>query len=209
MKQLIMLQESKMPKKEQEINLREAVANALMHRDYNVRGTSLNIEIFDDRIEFMNPGTLPKPFETIMKEDFTQPRNPTVARIFRSIKLSENAGSGFEKMFTGWKSCYAHKPSVQNDVDYYKITFNLELDKKFKAEGVEIGGVSGTLIGTLSGTLNVVFNYIKENPGIQATQISERIKRPIDTIKKQIKQLADKSLIIRKGSRKTGGYYVK
>jgi ATP-dependent DNA helicase RecG len=59
------------------------------------------IRIFLDRIELMNPGPLPKDFASIMKGDFTMPRNPIIARVFRAIKLSENAGSGFDKMFSG------------------------------------------------------------------------------------------------------------
>ena len=54
------------------------------------------------------------------------PRNNTLARIFRTIKLSENIGSGFYKMFNGWTSYYKIKPVVEGDFDYYKITFYLE-----------------------------------------------------------------------------------
>ena len=71
------------------------------------------------------------------------------------------------------------------------------------------GGVNGTLNGTLSGTLNDLLVLIKEKPGIQANQISEKLKRPVDTVKKQIKHLADRGLIVRKGSRKTGGYFAR
>ena len=56
----------------------------------------------------------------IMKEDFSKPRNPIVARIFRAIKLAENAGSGFDKMFSGWKSYYNKTPEVSGDFSYYK-----------------------------------------------------------------------------------------
>lgn len=81
------------------------------------------IRVFSDRIEFMNPGRLPKDVESILREDFTQPRNPVIARIFRVIKLTETAGSGFDKMFRGWQSHYHKTPDVTSEVDYYKITF--------------------------------------------------------------------------------------
>lgn len=75
-------------------------------------------------------------------------------------------------------------------------------------EQVKAGeGLTEGLSGTLSGTLNDTLSCIKKNPGIQANQISKILKRPIDTVKKQVKHLADKGLIIRKGSRKTGGYW--
>lgn len=40
--------------------LREAITNAIIHRDYNMRGTSLMVEVYDDRIEITNPGGLPR-----------------------------------------------------------------------------------------------------------------------------------------------------
>lgn len=46
--------------------LREAVANAIIHRDYSVRGTSLMVELYDDRVEIINPGIFPG----VKKSDF-------------------------------------------------------------------------------------------------------------------------------------------
>ena len=50
---------------------------------------------------------------------------------------------------------------------------------------------------------------ILQNPGIQAKQLSNILEdRPLKTIERQIKSLTDKGYIERKGSKKTGGYYV-
>lgn len=55
-----------------------------------------------------------------------------------------------------------------------------------------------------------MLNIISKNPGIKAKDASVLLNnRSINTIEKQIKELVSKSLIERRGSKKTGGYYVK
>jgi Predicted transcriptional regulator containing an HTH domain and an uncharacterized domain shared with the mammalian protein Schlafen len=81
-----------------EIALRELVANALIHQDFSVRGTSPMIEIFDDRIEISNPGRL-LPSKKIDRLIRTTPesRNEILASAFRRYGICEERGSGFEK----------------------------------------------------------------------------------------------------------------
>jgi len=177
--------------------IREALVNLLIHADY-FSPMKPRIRVFLNRIEFFNPGALPKPLEELKKGDISLPRNPVITKIFRVINLAENAGYGFDKMFSGWKGYYNKEPEVEGSVDYYKIIFN------FKS-----GGLNGGLSGGLSGGLKDLFILIQNNPGIQAKTISENLNRPIDTIDKQIKKLVEKNLIERKGSRKTGGYWAK
>ncbi|NOQ56025.1 MAG: hypothetical protein GQ477_04440 [Nanohaloarchaea archaeon] len=61
----------------------------------------------------------------------------------------------------------------------------------------------------VNGGLNEVFEIIKQKQGIKAKLISESLQRPIDTVDKQIRKLVDKKLIERRGSKKTGGYWIK
>jgi len=68
---------------------------------------------------------------------------------------------------------------------------------------------SGTLNGTLNSKLLSLLKSIKNQPGIQANTLADNLNRPIDTIKKQIGTLIKKELIERRGSRKTGGYFLK
>ncbi len=102
--------------------MREALVNLIIHTDYFSQA-SPRIRVFSDRIEFFNPGALPKKLEDILKEDFSQPRNPVLAKAFRYLKLAENIGSGFHKMIDGWKAHYGLNPVIGGDFDFYKITF--------------------------------------------------------------------------------------
>ena len=71
----------------------------------------------------------------------------------------------------------------------------------------------GTLNGTLNGGLNnrqkEVLDFITATPGTQAQTIIDKLLIPRDTLNKILKALTDRGIIERRGSKKTGGYYVR
>lgn len=81
-----------------EIAIRELTANCLTHQDFNIRGSGPMIEIFEDRIEFTNPGKL-LPTKRLDRLIRTTPesRNEILAAAFRRYNICEERGSGFEK----------------------------------------------------------------------------------------------------------------
>lgn len=79
-----------------EIAIRELVANALIHQDFRESGTGTMIEIFQDRIEFTNPG-LPL-ITTNRFIDEYQSRNEALASFMRRIGICEEKGSGIDKV---------------------------------------------------------------------------------------------------------------
>jgi len=79
-----------------EIAVRELVANALIHQDFDERGTGPMIEIYSDRIEISNPGLpLITPIRFI---DEYQSRNEDLAGMMRRFRICEEKGSGIDKV---------------------------------------------------------------------------------------------------------------
>jgi ATP-dependent DNA helicase RecG len=84
-------------------------------------------------------------------------------------------------------------------------------DKMLNGQPIES---SGTLNGILNGTLNdsqqLVYEYIRTHPGCQASEIIDHCGIPRDTLNKILRKLIEEhNLIERRGSKRTGGYYVK
>jgi predicted HTH transcriptional regulator len=79
-----------------EIAIRELVANAIIHQDFNMTGVSSTIEIFSDRMEIRNPG---EPLVDTMRFIDTPPqsRNEELAAFMRRINICEERGSGIDK----------------------------------------------------------------------------------------------------------------
>lgn len=79
-----------------ELAIRELVANALIHQDFEITGTGPLVEIFSDRIEISNPGQpLITPNRFI---DEYQSRNEKLAAVMRRFGICEEKGSGMDKV---------------------------------------------------------------------------------------------------------------
>lgn len=76
-------------------SLREAIINAVCHRDYMV-SSPVNIRLFDDRLEIWNPGSLPSDLspEALLKAHPSHPPNKLIAECFFSARLIEGWGTG-------------------------------------------------------------------------------------------------------------------
>jgi ATP-dependent DNA helicase RecG len=79
-----------------DIVVRELVANALIHQDFNVSGASPMVEIYQDRVEFSNPGEPIVPVARFI--DGYQSRNERLADLTRRMRICEEKGSGIDKV---------------------------------------------------------------------------------------------------------------
>jgi ATP-dependent DNA helicase RecG len=84
--------------------VREAIVNAICHRDYGAVGT-VQVRIYDDRLEVWNPGTLPPELsiESLSREHPSRPRNPRLAQALYRARLIEHWGTGTLRMIQAAK----------------------------------------------------------------------------------------------------------
>jgi predicted HTH transcriptional regulator len=79
-----------------ELAIRELVANALIHQDFNITGTGPMVEVFDHRVEISNPG---RPLIDTLRfiDHHPQSRNEKIASLMRRMNICEERGSGIDK----------------------------------------------------------------------------------------------------------------
>ena len=184
--------------------LREALVNLIVNTDYFSKANS-RIRVFSNRFEFFNPGALPKKIELILKEDFSLPRNPIVAKAFRFLRFAENIGSGFHKMINGWDKQYHLKPIIDGDFDYYKITF-----PKDKSGTTTKTTTYATTKTTTKGEdkEKEILEIIENNSSLSIEQISVLVNLTKDGVRYHIKNLKKKLRIKRKGHGKGGSWEI-
>lgn len=103
--------------------VREALVNAIAHRNYVRRGSRIHVSLFDDRIEIRNPGPLPNGvnLENI-RYGVQATRNPTIVRYLRSYGYWEGDGLGIPRMLKLCRANNIHEPGFTQIGDDFMVT---------------------------------------------------------------------------------------
>ena len=105
--------------------LREALVNALVHRLYVKRGSSVSLAIYDDRVEIINPGTFPSnlTMEELRAGNMSELRNPTIAKVMYSRKTVETWGRGIKLILDECAKAKLPEPKIIAVGGYTKTVF--------------------------------------------------------------------------------------
>ena len=105
--------------------LREALTNALCHRQLDSPSGSVGIAIYDDRVEIENAGHLPNELtvETIKQPHRSYPRNPIIANALYMTAYLESWGTGVSRMIDACKTAGVPEPKYSTDGLFVWITF--------------------------------------------------------------------------------------
>ena len=113
--------------------LREAVVNALIHADYRGQG-GIVIERYPDRIELSNPGSLLVSREQLLRGSVSECRNKSLQLMFQMIGGGEKAGSGMDKIRSGWRSQHWRSPKIEEAVQPDRVKLVLPMLSLIPAE---------------------------------------------------------------------------
>ncbi len=125
-----------------EFVIQEMTVNACCHRAYNIKGTEIQIKMFDDRLVFESPGKLPgqvKP-NNIRHTHFS--RNPKIAAFLKAYHFVKEFGEGFDRICREQEANGANVPSFRTDEFILKITVPKVAENVQKQDGnvTENGG---------------------------------------------------------------------
>ena len=197
--------------------LREAVTNSVCHRDYFEKGARVMVEIFDDRVEITNPGSVPK---GITKDNFgntSVTRNPVIASLFHRAHYIERMGTGIKRMIKAMEAAGFEKPEFKNEGAFFKVIFGRGLFKYDIREVVNVvkdnaNGVKGVVYGVkdvVKENQLKVAELIKKDGKITIPQMARRLNISTRQVQRLLKPLIDNGIVLRIGGRKQGYWKVK
>ena len=110
--------------------VREAVVNALVHRDYSIAGTDIMLAIFSDRLEVISPGGLPsRVTPSAMRAGMRYARNQTLVNVMRDYGYVDARGMGIRnKIIPGMSAHNGTEPDLI--VEEYRFTVRLWKESK-------------------------------------------------------------------------------
>ena len=95
--------------------IREALVNAIAHRDYSIAGTQIDVDVYSDRIDIVSPGSwlLPKSYEQYPVGSIPSiRRNSIIAACLDIANLMERGGTGFQTMIESYSDSAEHLQPV-------------------------------------------------------------------------------------------------
>ncbi len=198
--------------------VREAVVNALLHRDYFDASGDVMVEIFRNHIKVSNPGGL---VPWLRKEDFgkySRTRNRLLASLLMRTIYVEKMGTGVLRIDQALKEAGLPEAEFSFDAFSFSITLHAtehtipQATEEVSLDGALSGGVSGALSGGVSGGvsggINELLVIISKNPGKRSGELCGMCNMSNRTVERRLKELKDLGLVEFRGAPKTGGYYV-
>lgn len=176
--------------------IREALANAIAHRDYRTT-SKVQIRIFDDRIELWNPGHLPYGWtpETLKQTHESKPVNPSIAKAFFWIKYAEEVGTGTNKIVLWCKEWGLPDPEFEYAGSSLVVTL-----RKTKVTDEYLAQFD------LDDRERKIIEYINTNKRISSGNIQGMFGITRETASQLLKRLMGLKLINRQGVGKTTFY---
>ena len=160
--------------------LREAIANALAHRDYTISG-GVTVAVFDDRVEISSPGPLAWGIsvERLLSLRESRPWNPSIADVMFRRGFIEAWGVGVGRMFQLTAEHGLYPPEIESEPLTTRITFTRpgHLPARF-------------LVGLASDQADAM-RAIASTKEANVSTIVQRVGRPRRTVQRTLETLAD------------------
>lgn len=188
--------------------LREALINALCHRQIERTLGNVTLAIFDDRVEISNPGCMPPelPIEKIKEPHKSYPRNKSIAQVLYQTAFLERWGTGVQRIIRICKDYGVSEPTWTATDFEVTVTFWRPSDTESSQNDTENCTKDCTI--ELTERQKLIIDIMRLSATITIPEIARKTSVSERTVKNEIKYLQDNGIIAREGSRKDGCWVV-
>lgn len=189
-----------------QLALREALINAVTHRDYQHQGANVAVEVFDDRVEISSYGGYPKGLHEKNFGSASRRRNPLIAKLMQRAKYVEEAGTGIPRMRDLTEET-GMPVDFDIDASSWKVIFPRRVNYKKVVSSQTFNFGDKDILSKKSMRLSRVLSSIKNN-SFSKSSFAESEGVGTRTVEEDLKYLRNTGLIVFEGATKTGRYRV-
>jgi ATP-dependent DNA helicase RecG len=184
--------------------VREAIVNAVAHRDYQIRGDEIRLLLFSDRIEFYSPGRLPGHItvDNLVDERFS--RNEAIVQVLSDMGFIERLGYGIDRMLRLMAEARLPEPRFEETAAGFRVTL---LGHGASLLGFDPGARRWRQLN-LNERQEKALAFLAERDRITNRDYQELCPDVSpETIRRDLADLVDKDLILKIGD-KRATYYI-
>jgi ATP-dependent DNA helicase RecG len=196
--------------------VREAIVNAVAHRDYSIRGAETQIFMFADRIEFLSPGKLPGhvTVDNILGERFS--RNEALVQVLSDMGFIERLGYGIDRIFRLMAENGLPEPKLEETANGFKLTLFGPGDKLMLAPSAPATTSLSTsnlakwnAMGLNSRQVDALL-YVERDGRITNRDFQELAPDvTAETLRRDLADLVERGLLLKIGEKKATFYILK
>lgn len=160
--------------------IREALLNAVVHREYSFSGSTL-VNIYEDRIEFISLGGIVSglSLDSIML-GVSQSRNEKLANIFYRLHLIEAYGTGIKKIFSSYEKI-GLKPTIKTEIGAFQVVLpNIHYVKKIENDNTEIKSIYKDILDFIEKKGGTTRKEIEEYINLSQTRVITLLKEMLE-----------------------------
>ncbi len=194
--------------------LREALVNAVAHRNYEDASRKTNVQVFSDRIVVASPGYPPAPLTLakLRKGNYRAcSRNPLVAQSLATLKLMEQRGSGFARMGDAMLNHGLDAPNLAEHDGCFVVTFpgpNGNYDR-IKTPESAAGLVSPAVEAQLNDRQKKIVAQVARTGHVTSRWCVSNLNVVKDTAHRDLVDLVNRGLLVRTGRGRNVAYRLK
>jgi len=186
--------------------VREAIVNALAHRDYSIRGEGVRLLMYGDRMEIYSPGRLPGHVTLENLKDERYSRNEAIVAVLSDLGYIERLGYGIDRMIATMQAAGLPDPIFEETAAGFRVILSSQSDDLISPEPETERWAHDFLNDRQERALT----HIRQEGKI--TNSDYQALAPdvsAETIRRDLSDLVEKNLLIRIGSKRATYYILK
>jgi len=188
--------------------VRELLVNAVAHRDYNLQGDNIHLNIFADRLEISSPGTLPGPVNLKNLLVARYARNAVISQVLSDLGYVERLGYGLDRVVSVTREAGLLPPRFEEIAGTFRVTlFAGQIGSDVDGKYVDL---SAYLALDLNSRQQLALSHLARQRRISSHEYQALCPDVhAETLRRDLADLVSRGILIKVGDKKTTYYILK